>query len=36
MGTKDHEEFKNALRDIAQYAHKLDSSFGKPHHLDVT
>jgi hypothetical protein len=29
MGTRDHQEFKNALRDIAQHAHKLDSPFGE-------
>lgn len=28
MGTKDSVEFKNALRDIAQYAHHLNSPFG--------
>ncbi|CAH1377476.1 hypothetical protein MTP99_018866 [Tenebrio molitor] len=29
MGTRDHQEFKNALRDIAQHAHKLDSPFDR-------
>ncbi|RZC34071.1 uncharacterized protein BDFB_008314 [Asbolus verrucosus] len=29
MGTRDHQEFKNALRDIAQHAHKLNSPFDR-------
>ena len=29
MGSRDAEEFRNALKDIAQYIPRLEQSFGK-------